>query len=55
MARLIDVKWKGSKSISCWANIVTIFDFMHDLNNGFLKVKYWNSRISVTGGPIDRE
>ena len=42
----IDVKWKGSKLIGCWASKCDL-----DHTHGFS----WNSNISGMGGPIDIE
>ena len=46
---------KGCESIGCYTHFVTFnFDFNLDLDLGW-KVKFWKSRISGMGWPIDME
>ena len=41
MAGPIDVKWKGSESIGCWANNVTLtFDHTHGFDHGFSRLNF---------------
>ena len=50
----IDVKRKGSVSVGCWVQYVTLtFDLTHDLDLGCFKVKFRNSSISGIVGLID--
>ena len=50
----IDVKWKESASFGYWAQYVTLtFDLTHDLDLGWIKVKFRNSFFSRIVGLID--
>ena len=50
----IDVKQKGSASVGCWVQYVTLtFDLTHDLDLGCFKVKFPNNSISEIVGLID--
>ena len=54
MAGPIDVKRKGSASVGCWVQYVTLtFDLTHDLDLGYFKVKFRNNFISEIVGLID--
>ena len=54
MVGLIDMKRKGSASVGCWVQYVTLtFDLTHDLDLGCFKVKFRNSSISGIIGLID--
>ena len=54
MVSPIDVKRKGSVSVGCWVQYVTLtFDLTHDLDLGCFKVKFQNSSISGIVGLID--
>ena len=50
----IDVKQKGSALVGYWIQYMTLtFDLTHDLDLGFVKVKFQNSSISRIVGLID--